>query len=255
MTRVIVVASGKGGVGKTTLAGNIAVALTTFGKRVVVLDADVVMANLEIMMGLKNPPVSLIDVLGGRLDIEDVIYEGPGGVRIIPAGITLDGFNEENMEMLKAAVKEIPKDIELVVIDAPAGRDAAMVMDRAQEILIVTTPEVSSVSDALKMKILAERMGAKTVGSILNMVENTSHELSRQDVENALDSSIICEIPYDPRIKDALANETPFVIKYPRIDATQQLLSLSASLIGRKYKPLAPSILSKISTFFRSGQR
>jgi MinD-like ATPase involved in chromosome partitioning or flagellar assembly len=98
-------------------------------------------------------------------------------------------------------------------------------------------------------------MGAKTVGSILNMVENTSHELSRQEVENALDSSIICEIPYDPRIKDALANETPFVIKYPRIDATQQLLSLSASLIGRKYKPLAPSMLSKISTFFRSGQR
>jgi septum site-determining protein MinD len=151
MTRVIVVASGKGGVGKTTLAGNIAVALTTFGKRVVVLDADVVMANLEIMMGLKNPPVSLIDVLSGRLDIEDVIYDGPGGVKIIPAGITLDGFNEENMEMLKAAVREIPKDIELVVIDAPAGRDAAMVMDRAQEILIVTTPEVSSVSDALKM--------------------------------------------------------------------------------------------------------
>jgi septum site-determining protein MinD len=254
MTRVIVVASGKGGVGKTTLAGNIGVALATFGKKVAVLDADVVMANLEIIMGLKNPPVSLIDVLDGRLDIEDVIYEGAGGVKIIPAGITLDGFNEENMGMLKAAIKEIPKDIEILVIDAPAGRDAALVMDEGQEILIVTTPEVSSVSDALKMKILAEKMGAKTVGSILNMVENHSRELGRQEVENALDTSIICQIPYDTKIKDALAYETPFIIRYPRIDATQRVLSLSASLIGRKYTPPAPSIFSKISTFFRSSR-
>ncbi|MEE9474051.1 MAG: cell division ATPase MinD [Candidatus Hydrothermarchaeaceae archaeon] len=252
MTRVIVVASGKGGVGKTTIAGNLGVALATFGKRVAVLDADVVMANLEILMGLRNPPVSLIDVLGGRLDIDDVIYEGLGGVKIIPAGITLDGFNEENMEMLKAAIKEIPKDIEILVIDAPAGRDAAMVMDKGQEVLIVTAPEVSSVSDALKMKILAEKMGAKTIGSILNMVENRSGELSRQEVENTLDLSIICKIPYDTKIKDALAYEIPFIIRYPRIDATQQTLSLAAGLIGRKYTPPVPSIFSKISAFFKS---
>ncbi len=252
MTRVIVVASGKGGVGKTTLAGNLGVAFATFGKRVAVLDADVVMANLEIIMGLKNPPVSLIDVLGGRLNIEDVIYEGPGGVKIIPAGITLDGFNEENMEMLKAAIKEIPKDIEILVIDAPAGRDAALVMDEGQEVIIVATPEVSSVSDALKMKILAEKMGAKTIGSILNMVEHRPGELDKQEVENALDTNTICEIPYDVKIKDALAYETPFIIRYPRIDATQQVLYLAASLIGRKYTPPTPSIFSKISAFFRS---
>ena len=251
MTRIIVVASGKGGVGKTTLTGNIGVALATFGKRAAVLDADVVMANLEIIMGLRNPPVSLIDVLSGRLNIEDVIYDGPGGVKIIPAGITLDGFNEENMEMLKAAIKEIPKDIEIVVIDAPAGRDAAMVMDEGQEVLIVTTPEVSSVSDALKMKILAERMGAKTIGAILNMVENSPHELGTQEVENALDAGIICKIPYDTKVKDALAHETPFIIKYPRIDAAQQVLSLVAGLIGREYTPPPPSVFSKISTFFR----
>lgn len=251
MTRVIVVASGKGGVGKTTLTGNIGVGLATFGKKVAVLDADVVMANLEIMMGLRNPPVSLIDVLSGRLEIEDVIYDGPGGVKIIPAGITLDGFNEENMEMLKAAIKEIPKDIEIVVIDAPAGRDAAMVMDEGQEILIITTPDVSSVSDALKMKILAERMGAKTIGAILNMVEGSEHELGTTEIENALDTSIICKVPYDVKVKDALASETPFIIKYPRTDAAQQVLRLVAGLIGRKYTPRSPSVLSKISTFFK----
>lgn len=251
MTRVIVVASGKGGVGKTTLAGNIGVALATFGKRVAVLDADIVMANVEIIMGLRNPPVSLIDVLGGRLNIEDVIYEGPGGVKIIPAGITLDGFNEENMGLLKAAIKEIPKDIEILVIDAPAGRDAALVIDKGQEVLIVSTPDVSSVSDALKMKILAEKMGAKTIGAILNMVEHHSRELTPQEVENTLDTSIICEIPYDTKIKDALAYEIPFIIKYSRVDTTQRVLTLAANLIGREYTPPSPSLVSRILTFFR----
>lgn len=250
MTRNIVVASGKGGVGKTTLAANIAVSLAIFGKRVAVLDADVVMANLEIIMGLRNPPVALIDVLSGRLNLEDVMYEGPRGVKIIPAGITLDGFNEENMEMLKAALKEIPKEVEILVIDAPAGRDAAMVMDEGQEVIIVTVPEVSSVSDALKMKILAEKMGAKVVGVILNMVENNSRELSVGEVEDTLDASVISIVPYDDKVKEALAYETPFVIRYPTSKPTREIMKLSASLVGREYI-FRESLLSRVLDFFR----
>ncbi len=249
MTRVIVVASGKGGVGKTTLAANLAVALTQFGKRVAVLDADIVMANLEIIMGLRNPPVALIDVLMGRLGIEDVIYEGAGGVKIIPAGITLEGFNEGTMEMLKAAIREIPTDIEILVIDAPAGRDASMVMDEGQEVILVTVPQVSSVSDALKMKILAEKMGAKVVGVILNMVENKSRELSRREIENALDANVISIIPEDSKVKEALACEVPFVIKYPTSKPARELIKLAAGLIGREYA--SESFFSRLSSIFR----
>lgn len=250
MTRYIVVASGKGGVGKTTLAANIAVSLSGFGKRVAVLDADVVMANLEIIMGLHNPPVALLDVLGGRLTLEDVMYEGPRGVKIIPAGITLDGFNEENMEMLKAALREIPKEVEILVIDAPAGRDAAMVMDEGQEVIIVTVPEVSSVSDALKMKILAEKMGAKIVGVILNMVENNPRELNLREVEETLDANVISIVPYDDRVKEALAYESPFVVRYPTSKPTREIMKLSASLIGREYVYRA-SLLSRVIDFFK----
>jgi septum site-determining protein MinD len=245
MTRVIVVASGKGGVGKTTLAANLAVALAIFGKRVAVLDADVVMANLEIIMGLRNPPVALIDVLRGRLAIEDVMYEGPRGVKLIPAGITLDGFNEENMEMLKAALREVPEDIEILVIDAPAGRDAAMVMDSGQEVLIVTAPEVSSVSDALKMKILAEKMGAKVIGSIVNMVENTPEEVKIQEVESTLDTNVISVIPYDKKVKKAFHYEVPFVIKYPNSKPSTEVMRLASELIGREYNPRPRSIFSR----------
>ncbi|WP_456474122.1 cell division ATPase MinD [Candidatus Pyrohabitans sp.] len=246
MTRVIVVASGKGGVGKTTIAANLAVALSMFGKRVAVLDADVVMANLEIILGLKNPPVALIDVLKGRLDISDVMYEGPEGVKIIPAGITLDGFNEDNMEMLKAALREIPRDIEILVIDAPAGRDAAMVMDEGQEVIIVTIPQVSSVSDALKMKLLAERMGARTIGAVMNMVEGKARELSVQEIENTLDTNVIAVLLEDEVVKEALAYEEPFVLRYPYSHPTREIMRLAADLIGRSYSPPPPSLLERI---------
>lgn len=250
MTRVIVVASGKGGVGKTTLAANLAVALAQFGKTVAVLDADVVMANLEIILGLRNPPVALIDVLGGRLKLEDIMYEGPGGVKIIPAGISLNGFNEKNMEMLKAALMEIPKDIEILVIDAPAGRDAAMVMDGGQEVLIVTMPEVSSVSDALKMKIMAERMGATVIGTILNRVENKPRELGIKEIENTLDSNVVSILPEDDVVKEAFSYEVPFVIRYPNSKPSKEIFKLAAGLIGRQYRP-ERTFFSWITDIFR----
>lgn len=234
MTRYIVVASGKGGVGKTTLAANIAVALARLGKNVAVLDADVVMANLEIIMGIRNPPVALIDTLSGRLSIEDVLYEGPEGVKVIPAGITLDGFNERNMEELKTALKEIPHEIDILVIDAPAGRDASMVMDEGQEVLIVTLPTVSSVSDALKMKILAERMGAKIIGVIMNRVEGKPRELSIDEIENTLDANVISIVVESEEVKDALAYEVPFVTRFPKANVSKEVLRLSSSLIGRE---------------------
>ncbi|MFQ6105667.1 MAG: cell division ATPase MinD, partial [Candidatus Hydrothermarchaeaceae archaeon] len=240
----------KGGVGKTTIAANLAVAFALLGKRVAVLDADIVMANLEIIMGLRSPPVSLIDALKGKLSIKDVLYQGPGGVKIIPAGITLDGFNERNLEMLKSSLREIPKDIEILVIDSPAGRDASMVMDTGQEVLLVTLPEVSSVSDALKMKILAEKMGAKTIGVILNMVENRERELKRMEIENTLDANVVSVIPEDEKVKEALAAEEPFVMKYPRSAPAEEIKKLASMLLGRKYTPRR-SLFSRLFGAFR----
>lgn len=92
MTRVITVASGKGGVGKTTITANLGVALSTYGEETIVLDADVAMANLELILGMEGKSVTLHDVLSGEAAIEDAIYEGPGGVKVIPAGIYLKDY-------------------------------------------------------------------------------------------------------------------------------------------------------------------
>jgi septum site-determining protein MinD len=155
------------------------------------------------------------------------------------------------MEMLKAALREIPKDIEILVIDAPAGRDAAMVMDEGQEVIIVTTPQVSSVSDALKMKLLAERMGAVTIGAIMNMVEGKARELSVQEIENTLDTNVIAIVPEDEVVKEALAYEEPFVLRHPYSEPTREIMKLAAQLIGRNYSPPPPSLLERIINFLR----
>ncbi len=250
MSRVIVVASGKGGVGKTTIAANLAVALSLYKRDVAVLDADIVMANLEIIMGLKSPPVALIDVLKGEIDIKKAVYRGPAGVKVIPAGITLDGFNEENMAFLRACMRELAEELDILVVDAPAGRDAAMVMDENQEVLIVTTPHVSSISDALKMKMLAESMGAEVIGVIVNMVEGKKREVKIPDIEKAMGANVISIIPKDEKVEDALAKEVPFVLKYPNSKASKAVISLAAMLIGEEpiYKE---RFIDKIFKIFR----
>jgi septum site-determining protein MinD len=131
MTRVITVASGKGGVGKTTI----------------VLDADVAMANLELILGMEGKSVTLHDVLSGAASIEDAIYEGPGGVKVVPAGISLEGLRKVKMERLESALEILVENTDILLIDAPAGleKDALAAIAAAQEMILVTTPEVPSV--------------------------------------------------------------------------------------------------------------
>ena len=152
MKRVIVVASGKGGVGKTTITANLGVALSTFGEETLVLDADVAMANLELILGMEGKSITLHDVLSGDASIEDAIYEGPGGLKVVPAGISLEGLRKIKLDRLEEALETILQDTDILLIDAPAGleKDALASIAAAQEMILVTTPEVPSISDALR---------------------------------------------------------------------------------------------------------
>ena len=107
MTRVITVASGKGGVGKTTITANLGVALSTYGEETLVLDADVAMANLELILGMEGKSVTLHDVLSGDATIEEAIYEGPGGVKVVPAGISLEGLRKIKLDRLEDALETL----------------------------------------------------------------------------------------------------------------------------------------------------
>lgn len=246
MTRHISIASGKGGVGKTTIAANLAVALSMLGKKVVAIDLDIAMPNLEIILGLKHPPVGLIDIVDDTLDIKKVMYGGPAGITVIPSGVILDGFTKKNVQKIKNAMDTIPQDIDTVIIDMPPGREASLMMDKDQEVLIISTPETSACLDALNMKLLSEKKSAKVLGVVLNMVQNSSGELSIEDVEKTTESKVVSAIPEDRNVRKANSHEEPFVLKYPHSKASIKIMELAAELIGAEYTPEEKGILSII---------
>lgn len=251
MTRVITVASGKGGVGKTTITANLGVSLSTYGEETVVLDADVAMANLELILGMEGKSVTLHDVLSGEASVEDAIYEGPGGVKVIPAGISLEGLRKIRLDRLEGILETIVRDADILLIDAPAGleKDALAAIAAAQEMILVTTPEVPSISDALKTKIIANKLGVDIIGVVVNREQHDKTFLTVKEIETILEVPVIAVVPDDPEVSRAAAFGEPLVIKNPKSPTSNAIMQLGADLIGEEYHPIEPdkkSVISKL---------
>jgi len=251
MTRVITVASGKGGVGKTTITANLGVALSTYGEETIVLDADVAMANLELILGMEGKSVTLHDVLSGEATIDDAIYEGPGGVKVIPAGISLEGLRKIRLDRLEGALETIIEEADILLIDAPAGleKDALAAIASAQELILVTTPEVPSISDALKTKIVANKLGVDIIGVVINREQHDKTFLTINEIETILEVPVIAVVPDDPEVSRAAAFGEPLVIKNPKSPTSNAIMQLGADLIGEEYHPIEPDkkgVISKL---------
>ena len=242
MTRVISVASGKGGVGKTTITGNLGVALSTYGERTIVLDADVAMANLELILGMEGKSITLHDVLSGEASIEDAIYEGPGGVKVVPAGISLEGLRKIKFDRLEEALEVLVDETDILLIDAPAGleKDALAAIAAAQEMLLVTTPEVPSISEALKTKIIASKLGVDILGVVINREHHDKTFLTIDEIEAILEVPVIAVIPDDPEVSRAAAFGEPIIIKNPKSPTSNAIMQLAADMIGEEYQPIEP---------------
>ncbi len=239
ITRKIVIASGKGGVGKTTLTANLGVVLAGYGIDVTLLDADVTMANLELILGLEGKPITLNNVLSGDADIEDAIYDGPGGIKVIPAGLPLRHLKKVKIERLAKTVELLSSQTDIILIDAPAGleKDALAAIDVAQEMILVTTPEIPSISDALKTRIVANSLGVNIMGVIVNRERNDNALLTTREIEIILKAPVLAKIPEDPEVSRSAAYSKPFVLKNPESQTYNQIMQLAADIVGINYIP------------------
>ncbi|HPH33876.1 MAG TPA: cell division ATPase MinD [Methanoregulaceae archaeon] len=237
MVRVFTLASGKGGTGKTTVTINLGTSLAQFGKKTCIMDADIGMANLGLSLGLENVPVTLHEVLSGTASIKDAIYEGPGGVQVVPCGISLQGFQQSDPELLKEVLKDLTDSLDYLLIDAPAGisRDGVVPLAVADEVILVVNPELSAIVDAMKTKILAEVVGGQVRGAIINRATPESISTVTQKMEKVLGTRVIGIIPEDQNIRKAASAKVPIVLKYPASDASVSIKKLAAGLAGLTY--------------------
>ena len=117
MARVITIASGKGGTGKTTVTANLGICLSKLGKKVLLIDADVAMANLSLILGMQSSPITLHDVLLGEAQVHDAIYDGPEKLHFIPSGLSLDNYKRVDSERLSSLVSELTENYDFILLD------------------------------------------------------------------------------------------------------------------------------------------
>ncbi len=251
MTRLICVTSGKGGVGKTTLVANLASSMAKLNKKVMVIDGNVTTPNIGFHLNMPVTPTTLHDVMRGQARIRDAVYMHEDGFYVLPAGISFDEMKGVDPATLSEVVANLDGTMDMILLDSAAGlgREAQAAMDAANEIILVTNPDLPSVADALKTVKVVQNKDKWITGVVLNRVRNHKHEMTRREVEQMLSLSVSAEIPEDVNVPASIALRRPIVSANPRSAASEEITRLAHSLIGLQYQKRNPSLMSKIFGF------
>lgn len=241
--KTIAVASGKGGVGKTNVTANLAIALKKLGKEVMVLDADIGLSNIDVLLHLA-PRHSIQDILQGRMTLKEVLVEGPGGIKILPAssGVQeLTMLDEFQRLKLLDAFDAYEDNIDILLIDTAAGisENVAFFCIAAQEIIIIASPEPTAITDAYALiKVLFTRYQEKEFSVLVNSVRKP-----REAIEVYKSLSLVAEkflnisldylgyIPYDDSVRKSVRMQKPFIEAYPDSPASRQITELAYKLM------------------------
>ncbi|MDY0389336.1 MAG: MinD/ParA family protein [Desulfobulbus oligotrophicus] len=226
-TRVLSVTSGKGGVGKTAVVANLAILLARMEKRVLILDADLGLANIDVVFGLA-PGYNLNHFFAGHQNLEAILVDGPEGIKILPAGSGMQRFtrldSQQKMRLLEA-LESMNSDFDFVLIDTEAGisENVTYFNTAAQEILVVTTPDPTAITDAYAlMKLLSTQHYEKRFSLIVNCIKSEEEALDvyrklTMVANRYLDISIdyIGSIPRDRLMIDAIRKQQTLVQLFP----------------------------------------
>jgi flagellar biosynthesis protein FlhG len=247
--RSIAVTSGKGGVGKTQLSANIALLLARRGQRVLLVDADLGLASLDLALGV-HPNADLLSFIRGRAELSDILVDAGNGLHLVPAcpgRYEVANLQTAERERLYSALRELAADYDTLVIDTGAGIGANSVgfAALANEILLVTTPDPTSLRDAYAMaKVLHRRAGVDSLGVVANQVNSEAGGLEvyerLQGIAHrflALELDYLGCVPKDESVSRAVAMGQPYVIGQPRCKAARALEVVVNKLIHRSSNP------------------
>ena len=244
--KVLAITSGKGGVGKSNIAANLAVCLAASNKKVTLLDADMGMGNLDIIMNVDSR-LSIADAIDGDMDLEDVIQEGAGGVDLICGGSGLEKLahlNKFQQERLLSDLDRLAANSDVIVIDTAAGigRGVTSFCQAADHVLVIATPEPTAMTDAYAMiKVLASKSYSGRISVLINMADSPEEgkRIYRQIAEVAsrflnvavYEAGVICKCD---KLTNAVRMRTPVVLAYPRAKITASLVMVAARILRKQ---------------------
>lgn len=240
---IITITSGKGGVGKSNVAVNLALDLISKGKRVLIIDADLGLANVEILMGV-IPKFTLNDVIDGNKTFKEIICEGEGGLKFISGGSGIENLanlSEDKLVRFSKELSDLDDEFDVIIIDTGAGiSQTVMTFARiAHQILLVTTSDPTAITDAYALlKVLSSNEeNAPDVKVVVNMVKNKS---DAEGVFNKL--NLVCEkfldrsleviefIPDDSALEKSVRKQKPVYLEYPRSEVSNAFKKLGTKI-------------------------
>lgn len=243
-SRVVAVTSGKGGVGKTNIALNLAIMCARRNKRVMVMDVDLGLANVDLILDL-NARFNLSHVIAGKKRINEVVVNGPGGLLIVPgaSGIAqLADLSDEDRGRLVEDLRSLERQADLIFVDTAAGigKNTINFASAADEVMVVTTPEPTAITDAYAtIKTIVRTRSHGRLGVVVNMARSKQEaarvadriaSVARQFLGIEVDR--LGYVLADENVATAVRRRRPFALEFPRTPATYCVDALSAHYVG-----------------------
>lgn len=237
MSRIIVVTSGKGGVGKTTTSINLAAAMRYFGRDVLVIDGNLSTPNVGLHLNSPEVPINLNHVIRGKAEPFEAVYEHESGIKVMPASLSIEELKKTNLGKLKDLRKDFKKLADTVIIDSSAGlgTEASSSIELADDLIIVTNPEMPAIADALKTIKLAEKLKKQVLGVIVTRVQKDSIELPADVVKEMLEVPILGMVPEDLAIKRSIRNKGIAVNAEGKSNAARAYKEIAAKILNVPY--------------------
>lgn len=245
-TKIFTVTSGKGGVGKSNVVINLAIALKKLGKKVLILDADLGMGNVDVLIGIV-PRYTIFDMILNNKSINDVIINGPLGIKILCGGTglsRLDDLTKEQREVLISRLGEI-KDFDYILIDTGAGinRTVMAFIECSHEVLIITTPEPTALTDAYSLlKTICSHNVKNNAKVIVNKVlsdeeGNDTFKRFNSSANRFLGASLehLGNLAEDKKLIQAVRIQKPVVLSFPKSDVSKSIETIAKKIEGISY--------------------
>jgi septum site-determining protein MinD len=230
--RIIAIASGKGGVGKTTIALNLGFAMASLKKNVLVVDTDVSLPNLDLYTGLEKPLITLLEVLNGSANIQSAIYAVQMGLNILPCGSSLQALCGADIDKLGDIISGLKNsEYDFIILDVPAGisKFSLLPMTHSDEVLLVVNPDAASISDAQKVRAVSGLADMNITGIIVNKNKKKDNH---EDIGIKLGLPILGTVPEDNVVIRSRDARKPIILLEPRSPPAKAILKIARKVCG-----------------------